>query len=220
MDDGVRPGAGWMGQSVPRREDARLLTGAGRYADDTAPPDAAVAVFLRSSEAHAAIRLLDTSAARAMPGVLAILTGPDLRDAGYRPLPCPAPVQPEPGTTFHKPPRPALALDHVRHVGEPVALIVAETANAARDALESIMLELDSLPAVDALSDALRDDAPLVWPSIPGNIAVSSTAGDAAAVARAMAQAAHVVELTIPVTRVTATALEPRNAWASLSVVE
>ncbi len=117
-----------IGQAVRRKEDQRFLTGTGRYLDDIRLPRATHAVFLRSPHAHAAIAAIDTGAAKAMPGVLAVLTGADAEADGVAPVPCLSPIAVKPGTPAQNfPRRPALARERVRHVGDPVAMVIAET---------------------------------------------------------------------------------------------
>ncbi|MFL1462012.1 xanthine dehydrogenase family protein molybdopterin-binding subunit [Roseococcus sp. DSY-14] len=197
-----------LGQSLRRREDARFLRGQGRYVDDHAPPGALHAVFLRSPHAHARIAALDAAAARAMPGVRLVLTGAEVADT--RPIPCVSNLGPE--ARLHEPPRPNLAHDAVRHVGEAVALVVADTPHAALDAAEAIAVDYDPWPAIAAPFAP----GPDIHPGAPGNLAFLWRKGEHAAVAAAMAGAARVVQRRIPNPRAAAAPLEPRAAvaWA------
>jgi aerobic carbon-monoxide dehydrogenase large subunit len=202
--------AGLVGQSIRRVEDARFLTGGGRYVADIEVPGALHLHVLRSPHAHARIASVEAGAARAMPGVRAVLTGADLAAAGLGPLPCPAVV--ETIGPLVVPERHALARTHVRHVGEPVACVVADGAAQARDAAEAIAVEYDSLPAVVDPVAALEPGAPQLWPEAPGNLAFRFARGDRAAVEAAFARAAHVVALDLVNQRVHAAPIEPRAA--------
>ncbi len=196
-----------------RREDARLLTGAGRYTADWNQPGQLHAVFLRADHAHAAIRSIDVSAALAMPGVAAVLTGADMVAAGYD---RPQALMPFPGRgeALRQPPRPALALDRVRFVGEPVALVVAATAAAAQDAAERVAVDYDALPAVADAAAALAPGAPLLHPEAPGNLCFDFDYGDEAATDAGFTAAAHVVRLELDSARVVGNPMEPKAALA------
>src|SRR3954465_10874060 len=135
-----------IGQPVRREEDLRLITGGGRYTDDISLPRMAYAVVLRSPLAHAQIKRIDTAAAQKIPGVLLVLTGEDVRADGLGDVPCTVPLVNRDGSPRHDTPRRVLAQEKVRHVGEPVALVVAETLIAARDAAESMAVDYDPLP--------------------------------------------------------------------------
>ena len=198
------------GQSLRRLEDARLLRGEGRFTDDIAVSGVLHAHVLRSPHAHAVIRRIDLAAAAALPGVAGIFTAADLRAEAIGPLPCIARVATE--APLVVPPRPALAEGRVRHVGDPVALVVAETPQAARDAAERIEVEYDTLPAVTDGATALAPGAPLLWQEAPGNLAFRFRKGDPAAVQAAFASAAVVVETELVNNRVAAAPLEPRAA--------
>lgn len=206
--------SGWIGRPMRRREDARLLTGGGRYTDDIAAEGALHGVFLRSPFGHAEIVGLDLEEAARAPGVVAILTGADLVAGGYGPLPCLSPVEPRPGTVFHKPPRHALAVGHVRHVGEPIALVVAQSPAQAQDAAERIQADLTPLATISDLDEALAPGAPAVWPEAADNVALDWRIGDGAAVTAAFARAAHRVEIDLASPRLVANPLEPRAARA------
>ena len=199
-------------QAPGRVEDQHLLTGRGRFAVDAARPGQAYGIFLRSPHAHAEIAAIDTAAARAMPGVLGIFTERDLRALG--PIPCAPPPAGRGGGEAVKPPRPVLAQGRVRHVGEPVALVVAESEALALDAAERVAVEYRTLPAVTDVEAAVVPDAPTLWPEAPGNVALDYEAGDAAAVAAAFARAAHVVRLRVLNNRLAVCAMEPRAALA------
>src|SRR5882724_1450913 len=135
-----------VGQPVPRKEDPVLVQGQGRYTDDINLPGQAYAVIVRSTHGHGVIRGIDTAAARAMPGVLAIYTGADLNAAGYGTLKCIVPFKNRDGSDMRKPPRHALPTDKVRFFGDPVAVVVAETVAEAKDAAEAVEVDIDSLP--------------------------------------------------------------------------
>ena len=137
-----------FGKTQGRLEDARMLKGQGRYVSDWRFDNQAYACFLRSDRAHARIRSIDASAARAMPGVLAVLTGKDALAAGHKPMPAAAPMKGRGGTDQIAPPRYSLTPDRVRYVGEPVALVVAESAAQAQDAAEAVLVEYEELPSV------------------------------------------------------------------------
>jgi len=201
-----------VGQSVRRVEDPRLLRGFGRYSDDVNLPRQAYAVVVRSPHAHAAIRSIDASAARKASGVLAVLTGADLAADRLGDLPTDKSRKRRDGSPAFAPPRPALVRDRVRHVGDPVALVVAETTEQAIDAAELVAVDYAPLPAVAATADAMRAGAPAVWTEAPDNIAFVWEAGNKDAVARGIAGAAHVTRLDFVVTRVAAAPMEPRGA--------
>ena len=149
-----------IGQPMRRHEDLRLITGRGCYTDDVILPRMTQAFVLRSPVAHAHIKRIDVAAARRMPGVLFVATGEDVRADGLGDVPCTVPLVNRDGTSRHDTPRPVLALGKVRHVGQPVALVVAETLTAARDAAEAIEVEYDPLPAIIEAKDAISPGAP------------------------------------------------------------
>jgi aerobic carbon-monoxide dehydrogenase large subunit len=151
-----------IGQPVRRIEDRRLLTGHGRYVDDLDLPHQAHASMLRSPHAHAEIRAIDTTAAAAAPGVLAVLTGEDLARDGIGTIPCVSVVQNRDGSAPVLPPRPAIARERVRHVGDTVAMVVAESVAAARDAAEFVAVDYAPLPAAVETRHALDPGQPLV----------------------------------------------------------
>jgi carbon-monoxide dehydrogenase large subunit len=205
-----------LGQPVRRVEDLRLITGRGRYTDDLALPNMAHAFVLRSPAGHATITRIDATAARKMPGVLFVGTGDDVRADGLGDVPCSTPLVGRDGKPRHDTPRPVLAQGKVRHVGQPVAVVVAETLVAARDAAEAIVVEYDTLPAVTEAKDALAPGAPQLFDNIPGNLVFDwdNDTGDAKATDAAFANAAHVVKLELINNRVVANSMEPRNAIA------
>jgi carbon-monoxide dehydrogenase large subunit len=205
-----------IGQPVRRHEDLRLITGQGRYTDDIALPRMAHAFVLRAPVAHARIRHTDASAARRMPGVLFAATGEDIKTGGFGDLPCQVPLINRDGTPRHDTPRPLLAIGKVRHVGQPVALVVAETLAQARDAAEAIAVEYDALPVATEAKDAIAPGAPQLFDHIPGNVVFDwdNDRGDAKATEAAFAKAAHVVSLDLVNNRVVVNSMEPRNAIA------
>ena len=200
-----------IGENRRRVEDARFLTGQGRYVADLVPAGALHGVALRSPHAHARIVSVDAAAARAMPGVALVLTGADLAAEGIGPLPCPA--RGADHRPAHRPgPRHALARDAVKHVGEPVAFVVAATPAQARDAAEAILVEYEPLPAVVDSRAALAPGAPQIWPEAPGNRAFRFERGDRAATRGGFAGAARIVALDLVNHRVHAAPIEPRGA--------
>ena len=203
-----------IGQPVPRSEDPRLLSGGGRFTDDVSAPGQAHAVFLRSTVGHGEIAVLDTAAACAAPGVLAVYTGADLEADGIGHIPCPVPMKNRDGSTPSVPPRPALSIGRVRHVGDPVAVVVAETLDAARDAAEAIRFEVAPLPAAATVERALAPDAPELWECCPGNVFLDFHMGDEAAVEAALADAHHVTRIRLDNTRMVVNTMEPRAALA------
>jgi aerobic carbon-monoxide dehydrogenase large subunit len=152
-----------IGQPMRRHEDLRLITGRGCYTDDVILPRMTHAFVLRSPVAHAHIKHIDAAAARRMPGVLFVATGEDVRADGLGDVPCMVPLVNRDGTPRHDTPRPVLALGKVRHVGQPVALVVAETLTAARDAAEAIDVEYEPLPATTEVKDAISPGAPQLF---------------------------------------------------------
>jgi len=207
----VLPG---LGQPLRRLEDPRLLLGQGRFTADRAVPGAAQAVFLRSPHAHARIAAIDTAASRAMPGVAAVFTAADTVAAGLGHNPCLVEIHGVDGKRHVEPPRLPIAPDRVRHVGEIVALVVADTLDQARDAAEAIAIDWEPLPAVVTGDAALAPGAPQLHDAAPGNLVCDWRKGDAAAVATAFARAAHVVRTRYRGNRILASYLEPRAALA------
>jgi len=203
-----------IGQSVRREEDLRLLKGKGRYVDDVREPLEARGYVLRSPHAHARIITLDVRQAKTAPGVLAVLTGEDLRRRGLGTLMPGVRRRRRNGAPAFACPQPLLAQSRVRYIGDPVAFIVAETSNQAKDAAEQIAVEYESLPAVIGAEAALAPDAPSVWDDNPGNEAFFHEIGDKAAVEAAFARAGHITRHKIVINRVTANSMEPRGCLA------
>jgi aerobic carbon-monoxide dehydrogenase large subunit len=204
-----------VGQPVRRKEDDTLVRGKGKYTDDFNLPRQAYAWIVRSSHAHGILRKIDTSAAKAMPGVLGVWSGTDLADADYGPFTCALPLTNRDGTPLLQTNRTALMTDKVRYVGDPVAFVVAETLAQARDAAEAVEVNIDPLPAVTDPEEAAKPGAPQLYGHIPNNVALDYHYGDAAKVEAAFAGAAHVTKLDIVNTRVAVVAMEPRAALAS-----
>jgi carbon-monoxide dehydrogenase large subunit len=199
-----------IGQPVRRSEDPKLVRGEGCYADDFNRPGQIYAVIVRSREAHGILRAINTDAAKAMPGVLGIYTAADL--SAYGPLKCNMPLKSRDGSPIRYTPRPALAGDKVRYVGDPVVCVVAETVAQAKDAAEAVAIDIDPLPVVLTPSDAVKAGAPLVFDAVPNNIALDYHYGDAAKVAEAFAKAKHVTRLETSNQRMVVNAMEPRAA--------
>ncbi len=204
-----------VGQPVRRKEDDTLVRGKGRYTDDFNLPGQAYAYVVRSTHAHGVIRGIDTTAAKAMPGVLGVWTGTDLNAAGYGPFTCGLPLKSRDGTPLLQTNRLALATDKVRFVGDPVAFVVAETLAQARDAAEAVEVDIEPLPAVTDPEEAAQPGAPLLYDHIPNNVALDYHYGDAEKVNAAFAGAAHVTRLDILNTRVAVVSMEPRVGLAS-----
>jgi len=203
-----------IAQNVRRVEDPRLLIGGGRYTDDIQLPGEAIATVLRSPHAAARILTMDADAARAMPGVLAVYTGADLQDDKIGGIPCGVSIKNRDGSSRADVPHHALASGAVRHVGDPVAFIVAETHQAARDAAEAVFIEYEILPSVTDLGATLDAGSPAVWDSVPGNMAFDWEVGDRARVDGLFDSAAHVTRLTVVNNRIIVASLEARAATA------
>jgi len=201
-----------IGQSVRRREDPRLLRGQGRYFDDLKLADQLYAAILRSPHAHADIKSIDTRAADTMPGVHAVLTGGDYRADALGSLPSMAPYKKRDGSSMYLPPRPPIAIGRVMHIGYPVAVVVADTLEQARDAAERIAVDYAPRPAVVSARAAADNEAPQLYDDCPGNEAYFYQAGDKAKTDAGFAAAAHVVEQRLVINRVTANPIEPRGA--------
>ncbi|HEU4368824.1 MAG TPA: xanthine dehydrogenase family protein molybdopterin-binding subunit [Methylomirabilota bacterium] len=201
-----------VGQSVRRLEDPRLIQGLGRYSDDVNLERQAYAVAVRSPHAHARIAGIDVRRGLKAPGVLAVLTGDDLAADRVGDLPTDRARKRRDGAPAFPTPRPALARGRVRHVGDPVALVVADTLAQALDAAERVAVDYEPLPGVAATAEALRPGAPVVWDEAPDNVAFVAEAGQREAVAHAFERAAHVTRLDYVVTRVAVAPLEPRAA--------
>ncbi|MGE0627020.1 MAG: xanthine dehydrogenase family protein molybdopterin-binding subunit [Hyphomicrobiaceae bacterium] len=198
-----------------RREDLRLLTGRGRYAADWSLPDQVHAAFLRSDRAHAEIRSIDIAAAAALTGVLKILTGKDLEAAGYK---SPLPTNPGPGkdaSELKVPHRPALAYGRVRFVGEPVAVVIAQTEEIAREGADLIVVDYDDLPVATTAEEALAAGAPQLHDSVPGNLAFEFEYGNSGAVEQGFKGAAHIVKVHFEAQRIAGNPMEPKACMAA-----
>ncbi len=223
LDSRAHEAADGIGKPVRRKEDARLVTGAGCFGDDVNLPGQAYACFVRSPYAHARIGRIDTAAALAVPGVLTVLTGSDAVADGLRPIPHrPVPTNPHEvplrsrdGAAFFVAPHPPLPADRARFVGEPVAMVVAESVAIARDGAERVVVTWEPLPVVAAAAAALAAGAPTLYDDHPSNVCVDSRTGDPAATEAAFARAAHVVRLSTRINRVTGVPMEPRTAVAA-----
>ncbi|MEJ1992425.1 MAG: xanthine dehydrogenase family protein molybdopterin-binding subunit [Maritimibacter sp.] len=206
------PADGGIGAANKRREDVRFLTGKGRYTDDININGQAYVHFLRSNVAHGRIKGIDLDAAEAMPGVIKVFTGADFEGVGG--LPCGWQIHSRDGEPMQEPPHPVLAQGKVRHVGDPIAAVVAETADQARDAAEAIEVDIEELPAVVDMKAALEDGAAKVHDDLPGNLCYDwgFVEENKAAVEEAFSKAAHVTTLELKNQRLVANAMEPRVA--------
>jgi aerobic carbon-monoxide dehydrogenase large subunit len=200
-----------IGQAVRRKEDVRFITGTGRYADDVNRPGQAYAVFVRSPHAHASIARIDAGAARRVPGVLAIFTHDDVAHDKLGLIKCVAPLKNRDGSAYPNPGRPLLAEGRVRHVGEAVAMVVAESLAAAKDAAELVDVAYETQPAVVDPEEASRPGAPALHDSAPGNVALDWELGDAKATADAFSKAARIVALDLTISRMVVNPIEPRS---------
>jgi carbon-monoxide dehydrogenase large subunit len=204
-----------IGQPVQRTEDPRLLRGGGRYADDMSLPGMVYAYVVRSAHAHAKVLGVKTEAAKAAPGVLAVLADADWQALGWGDLPVGDTKFKRPdGSPMYRPAYPPMARGKVRWVGDPVAVVVAETQAQAMDAGELVEVDYEPLPVVVVTADAMNADAPRVWDDCPNNICYNAKFGDKAATDNAFASAPHVVKERVVVNRVTAATMEPRSALA------
>src|SRR5260370_5728842 len=201
-----------IGQPVRGVEDRRLITGPGTYVDDINRPHQAYAFMLRSPHAHARIGPIETAAALSPPGVLAVFTGEDLARDGIGTIPCLSALAHRCGPPSGLPPYPAIAHGRVRHVGNTVAMVVAESGAAARDAAELIAVDYEPLPAAVDTAHALDPGQPQVWDEAPGNVCFDWEIGDGAAVERAMAVARHRIAVELVNNRVIVNSMEPRGA--------
>ena len=201
-----------FGQSVRRKEDVRFITGRGRYTDDINLPGQAAAFVVRSPFAHAAFKIKDAAAAKKAPGVLAVLTGADVKADKLCDIPCKVPLKNRDGSNSAMPPYPILVESEARHVGDAVALIVAETLAQARDAAERLDIDWNQLPAAVDTVGALDAKAPLVWPEAKGNVVFDWELGDARAADEALKKAHKVVELELVNNRIIVNSMEPRGA--------
>lgn len=221
----------FIGRPMPRYEDLRLVRGQGRYTDDLSLPGQGVAVFVRAPHAHARILRIDTTAARALPGVVAVLTGQDYVDDGFVGMPhFPNPAgavdikvpsfTSTPECEILDEPQLPFAVDLVRFVGEAVAIVIAESLPAARDAAEAVVIEYEALPAVTDVFEALAPGAPAIWPQAPSNLALDNSFGNRAKVDAAMAKAHLVIEQTIRCQRTASSFMEPRAALGAYDAAE
>ena len=199
-----------VGQPIRRVEDRRLLTGKGRYQDDQTFHRQAWCVFVRSPHAHATIRSIDTDAASRASGVLAVYTGADYANDGLSMPKAAMPRKKRDGSPMFAPQRPALVVDRVRYVGDPVAMVIAETLAQAKDAAEMVAVDYDPLPSVTLVADAAEPDAPRVWDENPDNISHTYERGDRQATEAAFARATRIVKRRYVVSRVHAQYMEPR----------
>jgi len=204
-----------VGQPVRRAEDPVLLRGEGRYTDDVVLEGQLYMAMVRSPQAHGVLRKVDTAPARAMDGVVAAYTGADL--AVYKSQTSKLPLKNADGSPMHKPLRPALATDKVRFVGDPVACVVATSADAARTAAEAVTLDIDTLACVVESADGARPGAPQLYDDVPDNVVLDYHYGDSAQVAEAFASAAHVTRLHLENNRIVINAMEPRACVASFA---
>ena len=201
-----------IGAAVRRKEDFRFLSGRGTYTDDINRPGQLHACIKRSDRPHARIGGIDTSAAAKAPGVVAVFTGADMAADNVGGLPCGWQIHNKDGSPMAEPPHPVLAVGKVRHVGDPVAVVIATTKQAAKDAAEALVIDYQDLPAVAALADAVKPGAALVHDEVPGNVCYDWHLGDKAAVDAAFAGAARVVKLELENNRLIPNAMEPRAA--------
>ena len=210
MSDNDGNGTGFIGASLKRKEDARFLTGRGRYTDDINLAGQLYAHLLRSTVAHANLASVDTGAAEAAPGVRAVFTGPDMEGVGG--IPTGWLIHSKDGSPMVEPAHPAMAIGKVRHVGEIVAIVVAETRDQAREAAALIDIDYQELPAVASLEAARADGAAKVWDEAEGNLCYDWEVGDRAAAEEAIAGAAHTVSIDVVNQRLVPNAIEPRAA--------
>ena len=201
-----------IGASVRRTEDRRFLSGRGNYTDDINRPGQLYAYILRADRPHARIGGIDTAAAAKAPGVAAVFTGADMQAESIGGLPCGWQIHNKDGTPMAEPPHPVLAVGKVRHVGDPVVVVIAETRQQAKDAAEQITVAYEDLPAVATLRDAVAPGAALVHDDVPGNVCYDWHLGDKALVDQAFAKAAKVVKLDLTNNRLVPNAMEPRAA--------
>jgi aerobic carbon-monoxide dehydrogenase large subunit len=186
-----------VGVSLRRREDRRFLTGRGRYVHDIARPHQLHALFLRSPHAHAAIVAIDKTEAMAEPGVAAVFTAEDVSADKLNGVPCAWGIMGKDGQPMKEPPHPLLAQGKVRHVGDPVAMVVAESIDAAHNAAERIDVEYRILPAVTGVVEAMRPDAPQLYEGVPGNLCYDWSIGNSEATDAAFAKAHHIARIDL-----------------------
>jgi len=209
-----------IGARLPRREDRALLTGRARFIDDIDLPGQLHACFVRSPHAHARIGAIDPADALAIPGVVAVLTGADLEADGVGVLQAPPSPVGRGGKPLHNPPQLAITADKARHVGDAVAMVLAESATAAHEGAVAVSVDYEALPAVAAATDALAPGAPRVWDTLPSNLALDWETGDRATVEAAFAAAAHVARIELVNNRVVVAAAETRGATADYDPAE
>ena len=203
-----------IGAAVKRKEDFRFLTGRGTYTDDINRHGQTYAYILRSPHASAKIKSIDTNKAKQAPGVVAVFTGADYAADGKGGLPCGWLIHSKDGSPMVEPPHPPLVADFVRHIGDHVAVVIAETKAQARDAAELITVDYEELKPVIDTADAIKPGAAQVWPQAKGNLCYDWHLGDKAAVDAAFAKAAHVTKLDLVNQRLIPNAMEPRAAVA------
>ena len=209
-----------LGQPILRREDRRFVTGRGRYADNTAPGDALAVLFVRSPHAHARLIGIDRSSATASPGVAAVYTADDLLADKVGHLPAISEIKDAAGNRHREPMHLPMPAGKVRHVGDIVAMVVAETLDQARDAAEALEIDYETLPAVVTATQALAPGAALVHDDVPGNLMCRWGKGDAAATDAAFAHAAHVSTLSIRSPRQIVHYMETRAAWSAYDAAD
>ena len=206
-----------IGQAITRREDQRLLTGTGQYVDDMSVTGEAHLVFVRSPHAHASINRVDTAAAKAMPGVVAVITAAEMHADGVNPFPTVPPagtLKRADGQDMCSAPYYPLAKDEVRFVGEAVAVVIAETRSQAEDAAEKVVVDYKTLPVSVTIADAMKPGAPLVWKDAPGNIAAQTEFGKKAECDAAFAKAKHITQVDVINQRLVPVSMEPRGTLA------
>jgi carbon-monoxide dehydrogenase large subunit len=201
-----------IGAAVRRKEDLRFLSGRGHYTDDINRPGQLYASIRRADRPHARIKAIDTAAAKASPGVAAVFTGADMAAENIGGLPCGWQIHNKDGSPMAEPPHPVLAVDKVRHVGDPVAVVIAATRQQAKDAAEALVIDYEDLPSIAGLRDAIVPGAPLVHEEVAGNLCYDWHIGDKALVDAAFARAAKVVKLELENNRLIPNAMEPRAA--------
>jgi carbon-monoxide dehydrogenase large subunit len=207
-----------IGARVRRKEDFRFITGRGTYTDDINRPNQLHMWLLRSPHAHARLKKVDTAEAAKMPGVHAIFTGPDLQKENIGGLPCGWQIHSKDGSPMIEPPHPVLAIDVVRHVGDPIAAVIAESRAEAREAAEAIEIDYEILPAMTDTAAAARAGAPQIWAEAKSNTCYDWHLGDKDAVEKAFAKAAHVTKFDLVNNRLVANAIEPRAAIGDYDV--
>ena len=204
-----------LAQPVPRTDDPRLLKGEGRYIDDVVLPFQTHCAFLRSPFAHAEIKSIDLSAAVNKPGVISVLTGQNYHSDGLGEIIGGSPRKRRNGSQMFRPPRPAITRDRVRFVGQIVALVIAESDQEAKDAIESIVVDYEELPIVMETAKANQSEAPIIWSECSDNESFFYEIGDEESVARAISAAPHVIKQKFNINRISANSIETRGAVAS-----